>query len=84
MLALGSPEVFGNVSFDTNGDFLLNAFNWAASREFRVSITPRKSEERRIDIGQDRSLFRVNLVAVWLLPLACLALAFATAWRRRR
>jgi hypothetical protein len=84
VLALGTPEAFINLLFDTNQDFLLNAFNWAANREFRVSIAPRSNERRRIDIGQDRTLFYLNLIAVWGLPLACLGLGMLAAWRRRR
>jgi len=84
VLAVGAPDLFSNAVFDTNRDFLLNAFNWAASREFRVSITPRPSEERRLDVGVDRTLFRLNLIAGWSLPLVCLVLGLLTWWRRSR
>lgn len=84
VLAVGSPETFINVLFDTNEDFLRNAFNWASGREFRVSVASRKIDRRRLDVGQDRSLFYLNAVAVWALPLACLSLALFAAWRRRR
>ena len=84
VLGLGSPEGLANALFDTNRDLLLNAFNWAASREFRVSVTPRVMDQRRIDITQDRTLFRLNLICLGALPLLCLGLATFAAWRRKR
>ena len=83
-LALGSSDLFASAVFDSNRDFLLNAFNWAASREFRVSITPRARTDRRLDIGVDRTLFHLNLIAGWSLPLLCFALVLFTWLRRRR
>ena len=84
VLGVGAPDVFANGVFDTNRDFLVNAFNWAANREFRVSITPKARQDRRIDIGEDRTLFYLNLVAIWCLPLLSLAIGIFAAWRRRR
>ncbi len=84
VLALGSPEAFADGLFDTNRDLLLNGFNWAANREFRVSVTPRQLDQRRLDIGQDQSLFYLNVICLGLLPLGCLALAAFAAWRRKR
>lgn len=84
VLGVGTPEAFGNVFFDINRDFLLNAFNWASEREFRVSVSPRKLDDRRLPVGEDRSLFYLNLIAIWGLPSLCLLLAGFAAWRRRR
>jgi hypothetical protein len=84
VLALGSPEVLANALFDTNRDLALNAFNWAASREFRVSVSPRVLDQRRIDVTQDRTLFRLNVICLGALPLLCLSLAALAAWRRKR
>lgn len=83
VLALGTPEIFNDVYFDTNRDFLVNAFNWAASREFRVSISPRDSDDRRIDLGQDRTMFYVGLVSIWILPLTCALVGLLMFLRRR-
>jgi hypothetical protein len=84
VLALGTPEAFVNALFDVNRDFLINSFNWASEREFRVSVSPRKLDDRRIAVGQDRTLFYLNLIAIWGLPLLCLGLGGLAAWRRRR
>jgi hypothetical protein len=84
VLALGSPEGFASALFDTNRDLLLNAFNWAASREFRVSVSPRVLDQRRIDVTQDRTLFRLSVICLGVLPLLCLGLAALAAWRRKR
>jgi len=84
VLAIGSPEVFVDGVFDTNRDFLLNAFNWASEREFRVAISPRRVDDRRLAVGQDRSLFWLGLVSIWGLPLVCVAFALLAAWRRMR
>ncbi len=83
VLAIGTPEVFNSVLFDTNRDFLLNAFNWAASREFRVSISPRKHDVRVIDLGEDRTMFYIGLASVWLLPGACALIGLLMFLRRR-
>ncbi len=83
-LALGSSDLFASAVFDSNRDFLLNAFNWAASREFRVSITPQARTVRRLDLGVDRTLFHLGLIAGWTLPLLCFALVVLTWLRRRR
>lgn len=83
VLAYGTPLVFVNAFFDVNRDLLVNSFNWAANREFRVSVSPIQVDDRRIDITQEGTLSYVNLVAVILLPLLCLAMAGLNAWRRR-
>ncbi|MFT7669632.1 MAG: hypothetical protein ACI8X5_002337 [Planctomycetota bacterium] len=84
VLAVGSPHAFVNGLFDVNRDFCVNAFNWASEREFRVSVSPRKIDDRRINIGEDSTLFHLNLIAAWGLPLGCLALGLFAGWRRRR
>ncbi len=84
VLALGAPDLFANALFDTNRDFLLNAFNWAASREYRVSITPRDPDLRRLELGAGRGLFALTMCAVVALPLVCLLLGLGVAWKRRR
>ncbi|MDP6409143.1 MAG: GldG family protein [Planctomycetota bacterium] len=84
VLGLGAPDLFANVLFDTNRDFLLNAFNWAASREYRVSISPRDPDLRRLELGSGSGLFVLTMAAVVVLPLSCLLLGLGVAFKRRR
>ena len=83
VLAVGTPEVFCDMLFDTNRDFLLNSFNWAADREFRVSISTRDPERRVLPLGEGDELLWINRVAVFGLPLLCLLLGLVR-WSMRR
>ena len=83
VLAVGTPEVFCDMLFDTNRDFLLNSFNWAADREFRVSISTRDPERRVLRLGEGDELLWINRVAVFGLPLLCLLLGLVR-WSMRR
>jgi len=84
VLCLGSADAFANAAYEVNRDLLLNGFDWAAAREFRVHVEPKSRVTRRLDVASGGSLSRVHLAAVVLLPGACLALGLLTAWRRRR
>jgi len=83
VLAFGTPEVFGNRLFETNRDLLLNSFNWAADREFRVSISTRDPERRVIPLGEGKELMYIHRVTVIGLPLLCLLLGLLR-WLSRR
>lgn len=83
LVVLGGPSLLANVLFDTNRDLLLNAFNWLASREFRVSISARDPEARRLELGVGRRVSWIQGVVVVGLPLLCLLLGLFT-WRVRR
>jgi hypothetical protein len=84
VVCLGSADAFSNPTFEVDGDLVLAAFDWSASRDFRVQVTPRSKLSRRIAVSEGTTLSRVHLVAVLLLPGLCFALGFLTAWRRRR
>jgi hypothetical protein len=84
VVCVGSADAFCNAFFDVNRELLLNAFNWASSREFRVNVSPKNPQVRRLDITTGNSLSIVNGVAVFLLPGLCLVLGVWTAIRRRR
>jgi len=83
VLAYGTPEVFGDLLFKTNRDLLLNSFNWAADREFRVSISTRDPERRVIPLGEGKELLYIHRVTVIGLPLLCLVLGLLR-WLSRR
>jgi len=61
-----------------------NAFDWLASREYRVRIESTNRSARRLDLADPRSVSRVHTVAVLLLPALCAALGLFTWSRRRR
>ncbi len=84
VLCVGSSDAFTNSCAEVNRDFLLNAFDWAASRDYRVHVDPENPTTRRIDVTSGRALSDVFWMAVVLLPGSCLALGIFTTWRRRR
>ena len=84
VLVLGSPEVFTSSAMETNRDFALNAFNWLAAREYRLSVAPRAEVRRVLEVHQGDNLVKLRTVALFLLPGLCLALGLLTwHWRRR-
>lgn len=84
VLAWGSVDALANHLFASNRDFAVNAFDWLASREYRVRVDSRDREARRLDLSKPEPIGRVHTVAVLLLPGLCLLAGFATWWRRRR
>jgi hypothetical protein len=83
ILALGSPDVLSDSSFDENSDFALNAFNWLAERDWRLSISPRSQETRRLDLRNSDSSKWVTRVSLICLPGVCAVLGIALFLRRR-
>jgi ABC-type uncharacterized transport system involved in gliding motility auxiliary subunit len=84
LVVIGSELAFSSLLMRTNRDFLLNAFNWAASREFRVRISPRDPTERVLDTSDGRAVRRLSAIVLWILPGILLCSGLFTAWRRRR
>jgi ABC-type uncharacterized transport system involved in gliding motility auxiliary subunit len=84
VIVVASTDVFANQFLPSNRDFVLNAFNWAGSREYRVRVAKNNPEARRIDVKAEGSLSRMSLVAIFGLPLACALLGIVTVWRRNR
>ncbi len=79
-LALASdPEVFA-----TNRAFLLNAFNWLASREHLVTISRAQIEQPTLDVAEGSALRIVFWISLVLLPGLCFALGGLIWWRRSR
>jgi ABC-2 type transport system permease protein len=84
VVVIGSTDVFVNQFLPSNRDFVLNAFNWAASREYRVKVSKTNPEARRIDVRAEGNLSRMSWIAIVALPLLCAVLGIATVWRRNR
>jgi len=84
VFVFGASQCLVNVNFEHDRDLFLNAFNWAAAREWRVSVRARKEEERRVDLQDEVQVGRMHLLILWALPLASLLSGLFVAWRRRR
>ncbi len=84
VVVVGSVDAFANYLMPSNRDFVLNAFNWAASREYRVKVSRSNPEARRIDVKNEGVLSRMTWIAIFGLPLACAVLGIVTVWRRNR
>jgi hypothetical protein len=84
VFAFGAAASMVNVQFELDRELFLNAFNWAAAREWRVSVRQREREERRLDLQDAERVSRAHLWIVWVPPLVSLLLGLWTAWRRRR
>ncbi|MBL8857396.1 MAG: Gldg family protein [Planctomycetes bacterium] len=84
IVVIGSKDSFQNYLLPSNRDFILNCFNWAGSREYRVKVSKTNPEARRIDVKSEGSLARVTWIALFGLPLISAVLGIATVWRRNR
>ncbi|MCY2961491.1 MAG: Gldg family protein [Planctomycetota bacterium] len=84
ILAIGSADALANHLLVTNRDFVVNAFDWLASREYRVRVESTNRESRKLDLSDPVPVSRVHTVTVILLPGLCLCLGLLTLWLRRR
>ena len=84
VFAFGAAGSMVNTQFEADRDLFVNAFNWAAAREWRVSVRQRERQERRLDLQDPARVSRTHLWVVWVPPLVSLLLGLWTAWRRRR
>lgn len=72
---LGSRQI-------ANRDLALNTFNWLSADEDLISIRPKETEDRRLEISGNR----MNLIFWWsvvLLPLTVVGAGLMVWWRRR-
>jgi len=83
IVIVGSADVFCSKWFEFNVDFMRNVFNWAVSRDFRVNISPRDPDLRRLSIGDSGQAAGVARFAQWIVPGACFLLGVAIAFARR-
>ncbi len=84
LIVLGSPEFLSSGQLAVNKDFALNAFNWLAAREYRLSVAPREDQRRVLDVRAGNSLLTLRSLALFLLPGLCLVLGLVTWSMRRR
>ena len=60
---------------------LTNLFNWLTDRDYRLSISTRNPDLRRLT---PEAVPRVSLLALWILPGLALVLGVLTAFLRAR
>ena len=84
LIVIGSPEFLSSRLLATNKDFALNAFNWLAAREYRLSVAPREDQRRTLDVRQSTNLLTLRSLALFLLPGLCVILGLFTWYMRRR
>ncbi len=83
VLAVASAFFFDNESIDVNRDFALNAFNWLAEREYRISVAPLEKSLSFLDFERSRAK-PVLTYSLWLgLPGLCASIGLLVFLRRR-
>jgi len=83
ILAVASAFFFANDDFDVNRDFALNAFNWLAEREYRLSVSPLRRSESLVDFERSSAKPILIYTLLLVLPGLCMAIG-ATVFLRRR
>jgi hypothetical protein len=83
IVAFGSADALTDKLFAQNGDFVLNAFNWLAARDWRLSIPPRVDERVRVDVAHTPALAWFNRLALAGLPSVCALFGLVLFLRRR-
>jgi ABC-type uncharacterized transport system involved in gliding motility auxiliary subunit len=88
----GRVIVFGDKEFGqnqfwqqqlANGFLLLNSIKWATTREDQISLTPRDSTIRTLNVVNNRDVAIVFLLACLLPPLLVIIGGVAVWWSRR-
>lgn len=84
LVVIGDSDFASNGVFrvQRNGDLFLNSVNWLAEEEDLISIRPKSSASRSVDMSasQYRTFF---LLSVALIPLAVIGSGFYIWWKRR-
>ncbi|MFT4540458.1 MAG: hypothetical protein ACI841_002041 [Planctomycetota bacterium] len=81
---IGSASPLCNTLIDYNSDFARNLFNWCVDREYRVSISPRNPDHRRLPVRRTNVLAQLKHVTLWGLPGGCFLLGLLTYYLRNR
>ena len=83
LLAVASAYFFHDDSLDVNRDFALNAFNWLAEREYRLSVSPLRRSQSFLDVQRSRARPILGYALGLGLPALCAAIGLVIFWRRR-
>lgn len=84
VLAVASAYFFGNQLMDVNRDFAVNAFNWLADREYRISVSPLEKRESHLDLARSRAKPVLTWSLLVGLPLASAVIGALVFLARRR
>jgi len=83
VVGVASALFFANLDFNANRDFILNAFNWLAEREYRMAVTPLDRSTSFLDLERGNAK-PVLVYSLWLGLPALSALIGGIVFLRRR
>jgi hypothetical protein len=83
VLGVASAFFFDNQSLDVNRDFVLNAFNWLAEREYRLAVSPLRKSQSHLDFERSSAKPILTYALFLGLPGLCAGIALAVFLRRR-
>ncbi|MBI4459678.1 MAG: GldG family protein [Acidobacteria bacterium] len=80
----GSADLISNtvLGFNGNRDLFLNVVNWLASDEDLISIRPKSSENRRVELSSSQMQL-VKYTTLVIVPLAVVMAGLGVWWKRR-
>jgi ABC-type uncharacterized transport system involved in gliding motility auxiliary subunit len=83
-VVVGSGTWIGNgfLKFNGNRDLFLNMMNWLTSDEDLISIRPKETEDRRLNMTS-RQMSLVFYESIVALPVLMVVLGVGVWWRRR-
>lgn len=83
-VVVGSSDWIANyiLRFQGNRDLFLNAMNWLSSDEDLISIRPKETEDRRLNLNRGQ-MSTVRMVSQFLVPLVIIIAGVMVWWRRR-
>jgi len=84
VLVFGSPEFLSTAAMEANKDFALNAFNWLAARDYRLSVATTSEQRNVLDVRQGDNLLKLRSLVLFGLPGLCALLGILTWYQRRR
>jgi ABC-type uncharacterized transport system involved in gliding motility auxiliary subunit len=84
LVVMGDSDFAANVAINISGnrDLFMNAVGWLTQQENLISIRPKEPGDSRLTLTNDQAR-RIGWLALFILPVAILALGVNTWWRRR-
>ncbi len=85
VIVIGDSDFAGSQGYTSygNGDFILNSIDWAAEQDNMISLTPRETTQRYLNIPDRATMGLILLVSVFLLP-GVVILTGVIVWIQRR